>query len=252
MLPEASQLLGLRLGLERRSFIGAVYRDDCEPRPAALSILRILGAIYLVTAGRALVRLVKFLLWSTMALLVIGTFPSSELPRLIYNSHMQKEYLGKTKNGVDVYVDMEQSHASTHFAHHPKLSNAVKNIIPEVEVFHDRTRLEYDTDEEVGATDLVETNEHDEIVYAKRPLRTQYSRFVKNKVSTPTSWVTVDFRRVNDKEYMLYTAFVGRLTPSFPGGDFLPEQSKEFWSNHALVWGSQEVIPGSETAACPW
>jgi hypothetical protein len=83
-------------------------------------------------------------------------------------------------------------------------------------------------------------------------LRQQYSRFVKNKSPQPTSFITIDIRKNPDGKYFLYTAFVGRLTPSFPGGDFMSEKSIEFWSNHALVYGSQEIIPDTEKALCPW
>lgn len=165
---------------------------------------------------------------------------------------MQKEYLGKTKNNIDVYFDKEFSHAVTHFADHPKLVDSVKKIIPTIEIIGDVFRVDRDIGEEVGTIDLVETDEQDEVVYAKRPLRDVYSRFVKNKTSRPTSWVTIDLRKSGDNEYSLHTAFTGRLTPSFPGGDYLPDQSKQFWSTHALVWGSQEIVPGSETVECPW
>ena len=165
--------------------------------------------------------------------------------------YMKKEFLGKTKNGIDVYVDMEHSHASTHFAHHPKLREAVEEVIPMIDADDSIVRLDRDMGREIGTTDLVETGERDEIVYAKRPLRTTFSRFVKHKQPTPTNWITIALRK-NGDEYSLYTAFVGKATPSFPGGDYLPEQSKEFWGNHALVWGSQEIIHGSETSTCPW
>jgi hypothetical protein len=165
---------------------------------------------------------------------------------------MPQQPLGKTKNGIEVSVDMVSSHATTHFAHHPKLLEAVKKIIPTLEVVEEIMRVEIDTGEVVGATDLVETGEEDEIFYAIRPLRSTYSRFVKNKKPSPTTWVTLDLRKVNDREYCLYTAFAGRLTPSFPGGNYLPEQSKKFWSTHALVWGTQEIKPGTETEKCPW
>jgi len=162
-----------------------------------------------------------------------------------------KNYLAKTKNGFEVYVDMESSHASTHFAHHPKLFEAVKKAVSSIEANEEIIRAEMDMGEEIGTTDLIQTSDQDEIVYAKRPLREQYSRFVKNKSSRPTSWITIDLRK-DGNIYNLYTSFVGRLTPSFPGGNFLSEQSREFWSNHALVWGSQEIVPGTETTECPW
>lgn len=162
-----------------------------------------------------------------------------------------KEFLAKTKNGFDVYVDMESSHATTHFTHHPKLIEAVKKAIPSIDAKENIVRIEIDMGVEVGTTDLIETSDQDEIIYAKRPLRSQYSRFVKNKNSKPTNWITIDVRK-NGEVYNLYTSFVGRLTPSFPGGNYLPEQSKDFWSKHALVWGSQEIVDGTETTKCPW
>jgi hypothetical protein len=165
---------------------------------------------------------------------------------------MSTEHLGTTKNGFDVYLDRESSHALTHIAKNPKLLEYVKIIIPTLEPIEDVVRFDRDIGEIVGTTDLVETNEEDEIVYALRPLRTQYSRFVKNKTAQPTTWITIDLRRLGEKEYALYTTFIGRLTPSFPGGNFLPEQSREFWSKHALVWGAQEIVPGTETTECPW
>jgi hypothetical protein len=165
---------------------------------------------------------------------------------------MKKEIIGTTKNGCDVYVDMENSHASTHFADTPKLLAVVKAILPTVEANEDHMRFDIDTREEVGTTSLIETNESDEIVYALRPNRDRYSRFVRNKTPQKTSWVTIDLKKTDHNAYDLYTAFAGRLTPSFPGGDFLPEQSHDFWSKHALVWGIQDVVPGTETKDCPW
>ncbi len=156
------------------------------------------------------------------------------------------------KSGESVYLDTNTSHAITHFAHQPKLRIAVEKIISTLQGGPDWVRSEHGMGDVVGTTDLVTTDEDDEIVYAKRPRRQMYSRFVKGKEPTPTSWITIALRKTAEREYMLYTAFVGRNTPSFPGGDYLPEQSKQFWSNHALVWGSQEVIPGSERMDCPW
>jgi hypothetical protein len=104
----------------------------------------------------------------------------------------------------------------------------------------------------LGSQMWVETNSHDEIVYALRPHRDRYSRFVKNKTTLATHYITLSFKQIQDTQYELYTAYVGKITPSFPGGDYLPEQSKDFWSKHALVWGNQAIVPGTETTECPW
>ena len=34
---------------------------------------------------------------------------------------MTQKFVAKTKNGCDVYVDMEHSHAATHFKDNPEL-----------------------------------------------------------------------------------------------------------------------------------
>ncbi len=167
---------------------------------------------------------------------------------------MESELLGTTKNNLRVFLDVQSSHAHTHLAHNSKLLEAVKKAIPTITGEEEIIRVQIDTGEIVGTTDLIETVPEDEVVYAKRVARSVYSRFVKNKQPAPTSFIVIDIRpdRNSPADYFLYTAYIGPLTPSFPGGNYLPEQSIEFWSNHALVWGTQDIVPGSETTNCPW
>lgn len=169
---------------------------------------------------------------------------------------MTKQLIATTANGLGVYMDMEKCHALTHIAKNPKLLDFVKKIVPTIGAVDDVIRDNFDMGETVGMSDLVETDEHDDVFYAMRPLRSVYSRFVRNKEPYPTNWITIDLRKSRDAEYPgsydLYTAFVGRLVPSFPGGNFLPEQSREFWSRHALALGKTEIVPGTETKDCPW
>lgn len=165
---------------------------------------------------------------------------------------MPPAFLGETKNGCKVYVDMEVSHAATHFADDPHLLDLVKEALSKIEPTEDMVRMEIDMGRIVGDAGVVETDEGDDIVYAMRPHRERYSRFVKNKSAEPTQYITLNLRKKGEKLYYLYTAFIGKLVPSFPGGDYLPEQSREFWSKHALIWGKQVVVPGTETKRCPW
>lgn len=161
-------------------------------------------------------------------------------------------FIGKTKNGFDVYVDLEASHAATHFKDDPQLLSLVKEALPELEPKGDYWRHERHMGRIVGNTDLVETGESDEIVYAKRPLRDVYTRFVKNKTSSPSEWITVELRKIDERSLELFTTWIGRLVPSFPGGKFETAESKPFWSKHALVWGKQDIVSGTETIECPW
>ena len=170
------------------------------------------------------------------------------------NSKLSAELLGYSADGKPVYLSKKSTHAKTHIAHHPKLLQAVKDNLGMITLDTNMIRLELTASEIIGTCDLVETDLNDEIVYVIRVGRTTYSRFAKHREPVPTSSFIVDIRRDldTDSNYYLYTAFVGSLTPSFPGGDFMPERSKEFWSNHALVYGTQELIPGTETTTCPW
>lgn len=167
---------------------------------------------------------------------------------------MDNQLLGITKDGYSVYLTDKSSHAKTHFVHHPKLLPAVKKALSDIYAGDILVRIQIDAGEIVGTRDLIETVPEDTIVYAIREKRATYSRFVKNRQPIGSSHFVVDMRKStpNSMDYYLYTAYVGILTPSFPGGDYLPEQSITFWSNHALVWGSQEIIPGTITTTCPW
>jgi hypothetical protein len=164
------------------------------------------------------------------------------------------EFLGYSANGIAVHLNEKSTHAKTHLAHHPKLLTAVKRCLKEIKLDADIVRLEITADDEIGTCDLVETGPDDDIIYAIRVGRTTYSRFAKHRQSSPTSSFVVDIRRDSNtnNNYHLYTTFVGGLVPSFPGGDFMPDQSIEFWNNHALVYGTQEIIPHTETTICPW
>lgn len=163
-----------------------------------------------------------------------------------------KEYLETTKNGIEIFFDTNSSHAITHFQKNPKLRLHVQGVIKTINITENHTRADFDTGEVLGQTDLVETSETDEVVYALRVGRQTYSRFVKNMSPSPTSRLTLDIRKGEDAVYYLYTAFIGANVPSFPGGDYLPTESKTFWSQHALVWGTQEIVEGTETEICPW
>ncbi|TAN33422.1 hypothetical protein EPN28_02640 [Patescibacteria group bacterium] len=149
------------------------------------------------------------------------------------------------KNG-EVVVNRYQSH----------LHSDVERLLPEAlgqidpagrgflveEVVFDRV---------VGETTCVATGPGDQAVYAKRPKRFGPSRFVKNRSPEPCNSVVV-ILKAGDGEYVLVTAFVGTRPEPEPWDRNATEKSVEFWASHALIWGSEPVIPGTETDKCPW
>jgi len=105
----------------------------------------------------------------------------------------------------------------------------------------------------VGVTTCVETRESDEIVYAQRPKRFGLSRFVKNRQPEPCKSIVVILKKAEDGDYyVLITAFIGVRPEPEPWDRNATPKSKDFWANHALVWGTEPVVPGTETNRKPW
>lgn len=160
--------------------------------------------------------------------------------------------LCRTKNNIDVFVDLESSHAATHFVDTPHLKIIVIEVLKNYYFTTERIRFEVDMKRIIGKSALVKTTGYDEIVYALRPNRSELMRFVRNRVAENTTYVTLDLRKLSNNSCELFTAYVGRNTPKFPGHSKETPDSKPFWNTHALVWGLQDIIPGSETSTCPW
>lgn len=107
----------------------------------------------------------------------------------------------------------------------------------------------------VGNTDVVEVSSRDEIVYAKRQKREDqgYVPFVKNREPQSTSLVSIYLALRDQDTYELLSAWMGEFdSPNFPQMENADPNSIPYWQQHAFVWGSQEIIPGSERVDCPW
>lgn len=164
----------------------------------------------------------------------------------------EQQIFAVSKNGIKVTYDPINSHASTHFQDTPQIVPYVREIIENTNVSGDIMEFDTDTGSVLGLSDLVEIDESDEIVYAIRRNRDRYMIFTKSRKPKPSSDVTVSLRRIDEKSYDLYSAWLGLVAPPTPDNPLANEESKPFWSKHALVWGNQEIIPGTETKTCPW
>lgn len=150
----------------------------------------------------------------------------------------------------EVVVDRPDSHAVSHTPVLPLLGEALGKIRSA-----GRQSIAEDMDfgRVIGETICVQTREGDEIVFAQRPNRAGLTRFVKNRQAEPTSAAVVCLQRGEEGKYILGTAFVGKRTPAEPWDmEWATEDSVPFWNNHALLWGREEVVPGTETTVCPW
>ncbi|MDO8492120.1 MAG: CRISPR-associated protein Csx3 [bacterium] len=157
--------------------------------------------------------------------------------------------LGRLASG-ELVVDRKDSHVTTHQTVLPLLAETLALLHSEGrESFFGEANL----GNVVGENIRVETTDTDEIIFAKRPRRRGLTRFVKNRQPEPCSDVVVLVKRIAGGAYVLITAFIGTRCPAEPwDSQWATEQSVPFWSTHALVWGHEEVIAGTETKECPW
>ena len=164
------------------------------------------------------------------------------------------EYVAVSKNGKRVLVDPVHSAVATHLAGSPQLLVLVGEVIAHRELTEPEMRFEVDMERPVGMMDVVETSDADEILYAKQPNHSHYTRFVRDKQTEPTQFVSVMVRQRSDSpsEYELYCAWIGPMAPGVPGSEMETPESREFWAHHATVLHGQDIMPGTETTTCPW
>lgn len=152
----------------------------------------------------------------------------------------------------EVVIDRDQSHVATHPSVLTLLPEALARIISSNREF---IAEEVCFDRIVGETICVETGMGDEIVYAQRLNRMGLTRFVKNRAPVPCNTVTVCLEQAEREagKYVLLTAYVGYRTPAEPWDTrWATDASVPFWSTHALVWGRELIVEGTETEVCPW
>ena len=156
--------------------------------------------------------------------------------------------LGRLASSEFVF-DVKDSHVATHSSVLPCLAEALSMMSSDS---REVVIAELDMGRVVGKNIRVATTSADEIVYAQRPNRRGLTRFVKNRKPEPCSRVVVLVKRTTGGAYVLLTAFIGTRCPAEPWDRNADKTSVPFWNENALIWGAEEVIPGTETTQCPW
>ena len=157
------------------------------------------------------------------------------------------ETLGRLASGEEV-LDRHGSHL--HGGVKALLSTAFNKIESGGKAF---LVEEVDFGQPIGETICIATEPGDQIIYAKRPRRFGHSRFVLNRTAEQCSSLVIILKKAEDDDfYICITAFVGHKAEPEPWDRNATEQSETFWSTHALIWGSEETIPRTQKAECPW
>ncbi len=159
----------------------------------------------------------------------------------------QLELIGHLSNGERVF-DRPRSHLHQNPSLLKNLPEALLKIDPEKREFFIET---VDFGREIGVSNCIETKEEDEVVYAQRVGRFGMSRFVKNRTAEPSSQITVILKKIPEG-YITISGFVGPKAEREPWDAHADKNSIPFWRKHAIIYGTEQIIPGTETKKCPW
>jgi hypothetical protein len=157
--------------------------------------------------------------------------------------NVTKAYLSK-----DNYLVVNRPASHLHQSIDENLSKIISNITCVNRAFFSE-QLDYEYC--IGVSTCVRVDESDEIIYAVRENRKGHTKFVKNRMPEPTNSITIILKKTGDF-YTIITAFVGKAADTEPWDERATNSSLEFWSNHALIWGSERIEPNSEAKECPW
>jgi hypothetical protein len=151
----------------------------------------------------------------------------------------------------------------SHFYHHEDLLKylhiALEKVIHELR-FHPvgaTIKKTVDLHKIIGKSHCVELNGDEEIFYAQRKGRRTLSKFVKGRESVDCSTITFVLVKSTIQRYRILTAYIGNNSEREPDDPSISNedefnQCKQFWNNHALVEGSQNIFANSITTECPW
>ena len=173
----------------------------------------------------------------------------SQYPARKHYTQLQKapplQHLGCSTNQQPVF-DRPNSH---HHLPEALLKEAISRIALGNEAF---CKIRVDMGRIVGVSTCVATTDEDRICFARRLNRRGLTRFVRGRNAEACSSVILILKRIEPRGYLLITGFVGDNAEPEPWDEKATAQSVEFWSTHALIWGSEEVAPETETTVTPW
>ena len=165
------------------------------------------------------------------------------------------QLLGQSANRVNVLFDPISSHAATHFEDTPELREIFIEVLSTIELDGSEIAQDINVGRIIGTSDVVATNDYDEITYAARKNRAQDGLvpFVKNRTPKNCSTLAYHMRPIDSQMYELSSVWIGVFDAiPFPGVVTANEESFSHWSRHAFIHGSQEIILETETDVCPW
>jgi len=165
---------------------------------------------------------------------------------------MNKHPIATTVNNKEIYAYLTQGDLGANVARNPHLLALVKEVVTPLNLVLPAVTIEQDMGRSIGYSDKLETTEKDAIFYARQAQAAGYTRFVKHRKTDQTSFLTLKLQVDDDGSYELRDAWIGRLYPPMPNTELSTEQSKSYWSNHAVAYNGQPLLASTVTKDCPY
>lgn len=163
-----------------------------------------------------------------------------------------KHLVGKSSNGVKVFVDLITSEAARQISRQPHLLGLIGEVLQSTELRDPTIVIEQDMGRSIGYNFVVRTSPKDTIFYARLVGDQLYTRFVKNGQALPSRYLAITLRRDSSEEYELDNAWIGRLRPARPGTEDETAESRQYWLDHAFIPGDQPLQLRTVTKSCPY
>lgn len=182
-----------------------------------------------------------------MSPLPLPSKPGHIAPGTYQERRSSTPFIGFTADGKRV-LDRASSHI--HSLPHGVLAEAISRVEFGAPRF---AKLVVPLGRIIGKSTCVETGPTDEIVFARRKNRYGYTRFVFDRSPIDCDSVVLVLMPAcpGTNDLILITAFIGHGAEPEPWDMKATAASVEYWSHHALVWGSEPIESGTETLSCP-
>ncbi len=164
----------------------------------------------------------------------------------------KKHVIAVSANKKQIYTYLIQTPVAIQISRQPHLVTLIKEVVESLNLTTPQISLEQDMGRTIGYEELLKTREKDIIFYAKQSKSSAYTRFVKNRKTSPTSFLSIVLYQDSDGDYELRSVWIGKTFPAIPGTDEATEQSESYWAEHAVVYNGQPILTSTQTKEWPY
>jgi hypothetical protein len=162
---------------------------------------------------------------------------------------MDGHHIAVSANGKNVYINLLQPPISVAVGRNPHLLTLIKEVVTRSNFSGESIDLENDMKRTIGYMDSIATSAEDAVFYARQLKSDAYTRFVKNRKTDATSFVSIRLKQAGPDAYNITNVWLGRIPP---GEETATPKSTEYWLEHAVVYNGQPLMASSITKDCPY